>query len=151
GLGTEFHVLKPPADARSMFGIDSGLAVASRLPILEAHHAAYGNDSSILKYGVLADGFAAKGVLHARVGRRKDAPPAEWPDGFVTHLESKDRKAREEQYQKLAAFVRTHAAPDRPALILGDFNTRGNPAQLKDPAAPYHRLLAALQGARPGA
>lgn len=149
-MGQECHVLRPPPDARSPFGIDSGLALVSRLPILAAHHVSYGNDSSPLKYGLNADGFAAKGVLHARVGPRTDAPPAECFDVFVTHMESKDRQAREEQYGKLGEFVRLHAAPERPALILGDFNTRGNTAYRKDPTEAYHRLLTALRGARPG-
>lgn len=147
-LGERFHLVRPPAEQRSAFGIDSGLAIVSRLPILESHSVRYGNDSSPLRFGLMADGFASKGVLHARIGRHPDAPPNECLDVFVTHLESKDRKAREEQYGKLADFVRKHAAPDRPALILGDFNTRGNPAHVKDLNAPYHKLMAALKGAR---
>lgn len=150
-LGADYHELRPPPEARSSFGIDSGLAIVSRLPILASHHLRYGNDSSPTKFGLLADGFAAKGALHARLGRRLDAPPHECLDVFVTHLESKDRQARVEQYSKLGAFIQEHAAPDRPTLILGDFNTRGNTIQRKTPAEPYHRLLASLNAARPGA
>ncbi len=150
-MGERFYLVRPPAEQRSAFGIDSGLAVVSRLPVLESHSVRYGNDSSPLRYGFRADGFASKGVLHARVGRHKDAPPQECLDVFVTHLESTDRKAREEQYGKLGDFVRKHAAPNRPALILGDFNTRGNHGHVKDPGAPYHKLMAALKAARPGA
>jgi endonuclease/exonuclease/phosphatase family metal-dependent hydrolase len=149
-LGDEFHCVTPPDRESSAFGIGSGLAIVSRLPVLASHSLVYGNDSSVWKHGVFADGFAAKGALHARLGRSPDAP-GDWLDVFVTHLESVEADARAAQFLKLAGFIRAHADPRRPALILGDFNTTGDPADLRDPASPYHRLCTALEGGRPGA
>ncbi len=143
-LGEEFHCVRPPRSARSEFGIGSGLALVTRLPVLAQHSLRYGNDSSVWKYGLMADGFAAKGALHARLG-----PAGRAFDVFLTHMESQDEAVRNAQYPLFADFVRRYADPARPALILGDFNTPGTPG---DPpkGTPYGRLLECLRRARRG-
>src|SRR5262249_30608302 len=148
--GDEFQWVTPSTQERSVFGIDSGLALISRLPILESHSMTYGNDSSIWKHGLLADGFAAKGAIHARLGLPGPDTHGGFVDVFVTHLESQDPDVREEQYPKLAEFVRAHSDPGQPALLLGDLNTVGNPAEMHDPGSQYHRMHQALQQGRAG-
>jgi endonuclease/exonuclease/phosphatase family metal-dependent hydrolase len=132
-LGDDYHCATPAPQQQSAFGIGSGLAIVSRLSILASHSMAYGNDSSVWKYGFAADGFAAKGALHARISRGGAVPESDCLDVFVTHLESTEAAAREDQYPRLAQFIRTHAAPDQPSLILGDFNTVGDPPDQHDP------------------
>jgi endonuclease/exonuclease/phosphatase family metal-dependent hydrolase len=149
-LGDSFHCVTAPPAERSAFGVDSGLVLVSRLPILGHHSLKYGNDSGVWKHGPLADGFAAKGALHARLGRGNGAPPDDFVDVFLTHLESYDPASREAQYALLARFVHEYGALNRPALVVGDFNTDGRPGFMKDPASPYRRMMTTLQGGRPG-
>jgi endonuclease/exonuclease/phosphatase family metal-dependent hydrolase len=150
-LGDAFHCVTAPDGERSAFGVDSGLMLVSRLPVVARHSLRYGNDSSPLKHGFLADGFAAKGALHARLSRGPDAPADDCLDVFVTHLESREAAVREKQYAQFAGFVREHSGPGHPALLLGDFNTDGGPRAQQDPRSAYHRLLAALRPRRDGA
>jgi len=124
--------------------VNGGLAIASRLPFVETHSVIYTKASSPKKYGFRADGFAAKGVLHARVRRSKEADDDDYLDVFVTHMEARVDEIRLEQYPELAAFVAQHSDPRHPVLILGDFNTRGDPSYRKDPDAPYHLLFTVL-------
>jgi endonuclease/exonuclease/phosphatase family metal-dependent hydrolase len=96
----------------------------------------------------MADGFAAKGALHALLRRPGSNSDADGVDVFLTHLESYDPKVREAQYLMLAEFIRLHSSSVRPALILGDFNTDGRPQLMRDAAAPYHRMVKALHRSR---
>jgi endonuclease/exonuclease/phosphatase family metal-dependent hydrolase len=149
GLGDNFYCVTPPAYEQTIFKVGSGLAIVSRFPIVASHSMVYGNDSSILKYGFGADGFAAKGALHAKVWRGGDSPEDDCLDVFVTHMESQESAAREAQYPKLAEFIRQHSAPGRPVLILGDFNTVGNPAEQRNPDSQYCRMMDDLRRGRP--
>lgn len=142
--GEQLTVVGHPAPRGRLFG--GGLLLLSRLPVVAVHRTHFSRASRIAEYGVQADGLAAKGVLHARVGRG-----ARQLDVFVTHLESKDHAARQVQYRELAAFVGAHAAAGRPALILGDMNTAGGAAELADAGSPYHQLRRALAAGRPAA
>ncbi len=146
--GKDFNmIISPkPSDGR----VSGGCAIVSRLPFLETHSAIYTKSSSLEQYGIWADGHAAKGPLHARIWRGGTAPKDDFVDVFVTHLESKDRAARNVQYQELARFVRTHSDPRRPVLIMGDMNTRGNPASRRDPDSQYHDMMSSLRRGRPG-
>jgi endonuclease/exonuclease/phosphatase family metal-dependent hydrolase len=150
-LGDDFHYVVPPDSERSSFGISSGLSIITRLPIIASHTMRYGNDSSVWRYGPQADGFAAKGALHARIRLPGDFPVERSVDVFVTHLESHEAAARETQYTLFAQFVRTHSEAGRPALLLGDFNTDGRSAFRKDSASAYNRMIAALTLGRPNA
>ena len=148
-LGDDFHCVTAPASERSAFGIDSGLLFISRLPIRSSHSLRFGNDSSVWKHGPAADGFAAKGVLHARIGRSGETE--DFIDAFITHLESYDDAIREAQYSLLTKFIHKHSDPHRPVLVMGDFNTDGRPRFMKDRGSPYHRMMTQLQQGRPGA
>lgn len=136
--GDRFNgIVSPRVDPKRFNG---GLAIASRHPFVETHVLTYSQGSSPKKYGVKADGFAAKGALHATIALGEGAHAAT-VDVFVTHMESKDDEIRETQYEELAQFVAEHTSPARPALMLGDFNTNA-----KEDA--YGRMTKRYQQAR---
>jgi len=126
-----------PEDKR----FNGGLTIATHYPILASHVLTYSQGSSPKDYGVQADGFAAKGALHAQIALVGDGNDAPSVDVFVTHLESKSDEVRRVQYAELAGFIREHSSPDRPTLILGDMNTRGNPSYQQDSASAYNLML----------
>lgn len=144
--GDDYHAVAGP-QPKETWRYNGGLAIVTKLPILESHETIYKNISLPKDYGVTADGYASKGVLHARLGRgdSKDV----FLDVFVTHMEARDSSIRELQYVELGNFVREHAADNAPVLILGDMNTRGNPEYVENPEAQYHRLFKHLASARP--
>jgi endonuclease/exonuclease/phosphatase family metal-dependent hydrolase len=141
--GSEFHCVMPDPQDRSSFGLDSGLVFLSRFPIVESHTLVFGNDSTFRDNGLLNDGFAKKGAIHARVQTQSTLI-----DCFLTHLESKVEVLRNEQYMKLAAFIREHSRADVPVLVLGDFNTIGDQADVDNKDSAYHRMCADLSTAR---
>ncbi len=100
--------------------VGGGLLLLSRFPIEQTHTVTYRNASRFLSSGFKADGFAAKGALHARLRLGDD--PSAVIDCFLTHLESRSDKARDGQIDELAEFIKQHAAPGRPMIVLGDFN-----------------------------
>lgn len=134
-----------PEDKRFM----GGVAIVTRLPVLATHTLIYSVGSSPQKYGLQADGFAAKGALHMRIAR-SPAQKDQFVDVFATHLESKDDEIREIQYRELAGFIAEHSDLHHPALILGDMNTRGDPAAQADEASAYHTMFSLYEKARPG-
>lgn len=140
-------VISPKPDDKRFMG---GVAIATRLPMLATHTLIYSVGSSPQKYGLQADGFAAKGALHARIARGADRQ-TDFVDVFATHLESKDDDIRLIQYRELGAFVAEHSDPHHPTLILGDMNTHGDPADQADRQSAYHAMLGIYQAARPGA
>ena len=91
-----------------------------------------------------ADGFAAKGVLHARLALAAARRKARTLDVFVTHLESRDAAIRTTQCEELARFIAAHRAAGGDVLVLGDFNIRGPDYRLSPPAPEHDGLLAAL-------
>ena len=139
-------VIPKPDDTRFM----GGLAIAGRSTFLTTHHILFSQGSSIEKYGLGADGFAAKGVLHGRVWRGGTTPKTQFVDVFVTHLESKDNAIREVQYRELSDFVRREADPTHPTIVMGDMNTRGNPSYQEQGDSPYHRMMKIYNEARTG-
>lgn len=138
-------IIPRPDDGRFM----GGLAIAARSRFLATDHVLYSQGSSPEKYGFAADGFAAKGVLWARVWRGGDTPKSQFVDVFITHLESKDNDIRVVQYRELADFVRKHADPDHPTIVMGDMNTRGNPSYQERSDSPYHLMMKTYNDARP--
>lgn len=149
------EVLSPqPTDGR----FNGGLTIATRRPLVASHTLTYSQGSSPKKYGVLADGFAAKGALHARIARDAASAeraaagqPAGCVDVFITHLEARADEIRETQYPELAEFIRQHSSPDCPAIVMGDFNTHGDADDISKDDAPYHRMKKLFDDARPGA
>lgn len=146
-LGQSFHAATPRPEDRSAFGIDSGIVVVAHMP-LESHAMRYGNDSSPLDYGIYADGFASKGALHVRLAA--GSPVRHELDLIVTHLESKSDPIRRKQYAMLADFAAQHSSPNRPLVICGDMNTRGDPADRQAPQSSYRTMIASLRKAKPG-
>lgn len=144
--GEDYHVVVSPKVEDKPF--NGGLLIASRLPFVDTHTMVYTQSSSPEKYGLKADGFAAKGVLHARIAPSEDAKD-DYFDVFVTHMEARDDEVRETQYEEIGAFVLKHSDPQHTALMLGDFNTRGNLEYQRDKDSAYHRLLKALSAGRP--
>jgi endonuclease/exonuclease/phosphatase family metal-dependent hydrolase len=148
--GSEFQCVTPREEDRSALGLDSGLVLATRLPIVESHTLVFGNDSQMVKNGVLGDGFVAKGALHARIRRPGPDGKDMLIDSFVTHLESVDPDRRAAQYAKLAEFIREHSVPSNPIILMGDLNTVGDRTEMDDPQSQYHGMLNSLIAARPG-
>ena len=147
--GPEFQCVTSREEDRSVLGLDSGLVLATRLPIVESHTLVFGNDSRMLEGGVFGDGFCSKGALHARLERSCAGGEDILIDCFVTHLESVDPARREEQYNKLAQFMREHSGSDNPVILLGDLNTVGDRNEMNDPKSQYRRMWSALVAARP--
>lgn len=143
--GDDLNVLISPKPEKQFNG---GCLIASRLPFLETNSYIYTHFSDPKDYGVRADGFAAKGVIHARIKRSRDGSDDNFVDVFATHMEARDDDLRELQYPELAAFIKETSSPDRPMLLLGDLNTRGHPPYLTDPESQYERLMRHLRSAR---
>lgn len=137
-------VVSPEPEGR----FNGGCLIATRLPILESDAMIFTHFSTPEEYGIRADGYAAKGVIHARIARSADAS-SDFVDVFVTHLEARADHLREKQYPEMAAFVKAKSDPARPTLILGDLNTRGTPEYRENEESQYHRLMGLLNEARP--
>jgi len=154
--GEAYHEVVSPQPTDGRF--NGGLTIATRRPLVESHTLTYSQGSSPKKHGVLADGFAAKGALHARIARDAQAAeraaagqPAGCVDVFITHLEAREDAVRETQYPELAEFIRQNSSPDCPAIVMGDFNTHGDADDRAEEDAPYHRMKKLFDDARPGA
>ncbi|HVX15753.1 MAG TPA: endonuclease/exonuclease/phosphatase family protein [Pirellulales bacterium] len=140
----KFHVFwtKKP---RGIGFANSGLLLLSVFAIEASHSITYTSASGFATEGFRADGFAAKGAIHARL-RVRENPPLEL-DCFLTHLESRSDTARAAQLWQLAEFMRMHVSARRPALLMGDLNVRADSASSGDQRSPYLQLVAALAGA----
>lgn len=131
------------------FYTSGGCLVISKRAIVAQHSTVFVNYSKPSDFGIRADGYAAKGVVHARVQRSR-SDPDDLLDVFATHLEARDDRLRPLQYVEVATFVKEHSSVDRPALLLGDLNTRGGADYRKDPESQYSRLMDLLADARSG-
>ncbi|MFO0940691.1 MAG: endonuclease/exonuclease/phosphatase family protein [Pirellulales bacterium] len=144
--GDSLHVyLSPQVDPKRYTG---GLAILSRFPIVEKNAHTYTQFSKPEEKGFKADGFVTKGVLHARIAIPKQSSEATLVDLFVTHMESQDPSVRPSQYSECAEFIREHSSANRPAILMGDFNTRGNQAEMQNPDSPYHQMIGKFKAAR---
>jgi endonuclease/exonuclease/phosphatase family metal-dependent hydrolase len=142
--GKECHILFGPDPQDGRF--NGGLSLLSRFPFTTTHSVVYRNFSTPAQYGLAADGFAAKGVLHARV--ILPAPrftPQRTLDVFVTHFEARDGSLRRKQFDELAEFMSKHTVADREFLLLGDLNTRGNASYRAAPRSTYNQLFGVLR------
>ncbi len=129
------------------FFTSGGCLILSRLPITDSNSMVYVNFSKPADHGLRADGFAAKGVIHARLAHGSDSD--EHLDVFVTHLEARADDLRPLQYAELATFIKERSEPRWPALIVGDMNTRGAKPFREDPESQYSQLVEQLHKARP--
>lgn len=146
--GDDFHSVMPNQDNVTLFGLDSGLILLTRFPLLESHTLTFGNDSLIRERGPIADGYAKKGALHARIRYPSSSGKMVDIDCFVTHLESVDATRREAQYSLLTEFIGQYASSQNPILLLGDFNTSGAIAEMENRDSPYWRLRGSLSSIR---
>lgn len=138
-----FHAIEQPKPwGRHLIG--SGLLLLSRYPIVgEPHFLTYKEASRVLTNGWKADGFAAKGVIHAQL-RVSEHPPAH-VDCFLTHLESVSSSARGEQIKELAGFIAAYTSADRPAILMGDLNVAADyPINATSTATEYGQLTSVL-------
>ncbi|MBX3420608.1 MAG: endonuclease/exonuclease/phosphatase family protein [Pirellulaceae bacterium] len=126
-----------------------GLAIMSRMPFLATNVHTYTQSSSPEKYGFLADGFATKGIVHARIALTSQKSEDQSVDVFMTHLEARESAIRPSQYLEFAEFVRRHASPQRPALLMGDFNTRGDTAEMENAQSAYNLMIGNFRSAQP--
>jgi endonuclease/exonuclease/phosphatase family metal-dependent hydrolase len=144
GDPNRFQVAKGPKRSGRRF-VGSGLLLLSRYPIEESHTTTYKHSSRFLTSGFKADGFAAKGALHARI-RIGDDPHA-LIDCFLTHLESRSKRARARQIKQLAEFITSHSTPHHPIVVMGDFNVVADApdaVEQNKSKTPYQRLRSAL-------
>ncbi len=146
--GKDCHIIYGPDPRDGRF--NGGLSLISRFPFVKTNSMIYKNFSSPLKYGVQADGFAAKGVLHAQVilpeknfGKKKPL------DIFVTHLEARDGSLRRKQFDELANFISKNNSENVDFILLGDLNTRGNAKYRAAPHSTYNQLFGVLTKAIP--
>jgi endonuclease/exonuclease/phosphatase family metal-dependent hydrolase len=120
----------------------------SRRPLLSSSSIVFQNFSKPADYGQRADGYAAKGVLHARVARSA-REPENFIDVYATHLEARADELRPRQYREMAEFIRKTSDATRPMLLLGDLNTYGMREYQQDTASQYSQLMRELSAARP--
>jgi len=144
--GDDFQQMVSPKDEKR--AVNGGCLILTRRPILSTNAMIFRHYSDPKDFGFRADGFAAKGVIHAKIAR-SEKERNNTIDVFVTHLEARADVLRPKQYEEMADFILDVSDPSTPCLILGDFNTRGNPQYMKDPDSPYHQLLSSLVRARP--
>lgn len=130
------------------FYTSGGCLIATRLPIVGQSSMVYKNFSQPKDYGLRADGFAAKGVVHARIARTKQLSE-DFIDVFVTHLEARADHLRPLQYVEMADFIQANSNPTRPAIVMGDMNTRGAKTFRSDPESQYVQLVKHLKSTRP--
>ena len=131
------------------FMANGGCLLMTKLPIIASDAVVYKHFSKPEEYGFRADGFAAKGAIWARIAR-SDTAKDEYIDVFVTHLEARADDMRPLQYKELAEFIGAKSDPKRPALLLGDLNTRGMVENRNDAASQYSVMMNDFAGAREG-
>ncbi len=146
--GADFHSVTSSHEDRSVFGLGSGLVLLARFPILESHTLTFGNDSRLRDRGFIADGYAKKGAIHARIQYRSPEQRTVDIDCFVTHLESVDTARRDEQISMLAKFMKQHSLAANPILLLGDLNLLGDGPELSNPNSQYGSLRRELSTVR---
>lgn len=103
----------------------SGLLIASKFPIVQ---------SAALVYHACAgvDCLSRKGVAYARVA----VPGFGEVDVFVTHMNSAGSQfVRLAQVQEMSHFVEEYSSPDRPMILMGDFNYEPDGAAYWETAA----------------
>ncbi len=130
------------------FLTSGGCLILSRRPILTSSSIVFANYSKPADFGIRADGYAAKGVLHARIARSADEPN-NFIDLFVTHLEARADELRPLQYKELAEFIQKKSDAEHPVLLMGDLNTYGMVEYQKDATSQYSQLMRELKAARP--
>jgi endonuclease/exonuclease/phosphatase family metal-dependent hydrolase len=126
---------------------NSGLLLLSRYPVRHV-------DLYTFQHKAGFDAWARKGVIHAVICREAAGDTHDCLDVFVTHLQARPREQAQRlgQVQELAHFIHAirTASPDRPALIMGDFNINSASDKSDPSASQYAVLRDALSAADPG-
>jgi len=130
------------------FYTSGGCLLLTRLPMRDTSSLVFSVYSRPRDYGLRADGYAAKGVLHARIAANAGEPD-QAIDVYVTHLEARADQLRPRQYAQMAKFINKTSDPNRPFLLLGDLNTKGQPEYQQDSHSQYAELFKQLRAARP--
>lgn len=138
-----YRFSSPMADGHQYNG---GCMILSRFPFIETNAMVFKHFSKPEDFGFRADGFAAKGVIHARIALDGEVSAL---DVFATHLEARDDSLRPAQYAEMAEFINRVSDPAHPVLLLGDLNTRGMVEYRTDPESQYSVLMATLNALRP--
>lgn len=147
----KLHTVASPTPKE--FFTSGGCLLVSKTPFAVQHTTVFANFSKPADYGLRADGYAAKGVLHARVLRNAERNAEngdDFVDVFVTHLEARADNLRPLQYAEIATFVKKHSSADHPVLLLGDLNTRGSAEFRTDRTSQYSQLMEQLASAHAG-
>ncbi|KAJ2777164.1 hypothetical protein H4R18_005294 [Coemansia javaensis] len=142
-LGFRYHVLSERKFVWNA-AIDGGLAILSRLPIVDAETITY-------QRGIGPDWIAQKGVLYAKiavaVAGADGAEPAtthmhlftthtqaSYGDVFITQPDVKRRLAQMHEFHRfLEDVLPRHRAPGEPVVLTGDFNVDSRAHRLSDP------------------
>lgn len=108
---------KGPDKANFLLGVDSGLYILSRYPIIFSQYRSFGNRCSGW------DCFSNKGVQLARVMVPGSPRPI---DVYNTHMQaSRDQmEVRLKQIEILQTFIQETHDPANPIIFAGDFNFR---------------------------
>lgn len=125
------------------FMANGGCLLLSRFAMPAQHTTVFQSFSKPADYGLRADGFAAKGVIHGRLAINKDGA-SDTIDVYVTHLEARADHLRPQQYLELASFIEKTSDPASPMILLGDLNTNGLKEQRTAPDSQYAQLMRAL-------
>ncbi|XZE18567.1 endonuclease/exonuclease/phosphatase family protein [Pirellulaceae bacterium SH449] len=131
------------------FMANGGCLLLSRFAMTSQNTTVFQSFSKPTDYGLRADGFAAKGVIHGRLAINKDNA-SDTIDVYVTHLEARADQLRPKQYLELASFIKKTSDPASPMILLGDFNTNGLKEQRADSDSQYTQLMRALNDVRTG-
>ena len=119
--------------------IGGGLLLLSRYPITDTHTITFRNRTRIVTHGFKADGFAAKGALHARLQVDDVAL-----DCFLTHLDSQSSEIRSRQLNELGAFISQFAKSENPVVIMGDMNIPFSADHDANQSTGYGELISVL-------
>jgi endonuclease/exonuclease/phosphatase family metal-dependent hydrolase len=134
-----FQIVESPAPSGRHF-VGGGLLLLSRFPIEDKPNLlTYRDASRFWRSGFKADGFAAKGVIHARL--RLNDEPRVLVDCFLTHLESHSAEARQSQIRELAGFIAQHSSLERPLILFGDLNVTADHPVDQGGADSEYRLM----------
>ena len=111
-----------PCEIFSLYVIDSGVLILSKLPILSS-------DSIVYTLGCGSDMFMRKGAVYAKI----QTSPNSHINLFATNLQSNyvggeldTRTVRNQQLRELLAFIRRTSIDSYPILIAGNLNINAN-------------------------
>jgi endonuclease/exonuclease/phosphatase family metal-dependent hydrolase len=120
--GNAYYIVSSPMPPRSYL-LGGGCLLLSKYPIESMEAITFSDASTFWSHGVFADGFAAKGVILAKIRLPGPRESGNLLNCVVTHLEARSHDCRTKQIAELADFLRRHA-DGHPTILMGDFNIR---------------------------